>query len=347
MPVVGHAFAGVATAIQFEPAADASAGERRTQRTLTWWTPFVVAAAYLPDIVTQLLSIPGVPRATLIGHSLVAGAAASVALGAGFSAYTGVTATRSIVVAAGSVALHDVLDILQANDRAPFWPWSVRTINASTFGLPAGTAAEGFICGLLFAVYAAWRLGSRRTLGRSLGAAGRTGRARALTAAAVVAIVAAAVVTHGLRGTRERELAAARYFLDTGRPAEALKAADRADGWPRATRPGRIDMVRGEAYEAMGQPALAEAHYLRAYDEDPTNFWALADLAEYYAASDRPAAERRRLVQTYVDQLRDRFGHHRALPGVLAGIERRLRRADAADSRADPALPAGRRTNAG
>ena len=50
MPVVGHAFAGLATALQFAPA---SARDRRqpTSAAAALWAPAVVATSYFPDVV--------------------------------------------------------------------------------------------------------------------------------------------------------------------------------------------------------------------------------------------------------------------------------------------------------
>jgi hypothetical protein len=85
-----------------------------------------------------------------------------------------------------------------------------------------------------------------------------------------------------------------------------------------------VDLVRAEAYAGMGDGARAEALYRRAYDADPTNFWAAVDIAEFYAGCDRPAAERRALVQPYLDRLRTEFSAHRELPAIVARIEQAL-----------------------
>jgi hypothetical protein len=61
--------------------------------------------------------------------------------------------------------------------------------------------------------------------------------------------------------------------------------------------------------------------YLRAYRSDPENFWALADLAEYYA-SHGTAAERRQRSGPYVEELRRRFSGNRSFRAVMDRVER-------------------------
>ena len=55
------------------------------------------------------------------------------------------------------------------------------------------------------------------------------------------------------------------------------------------------------------------------------NFWAVADLAEYYASSDRPLDERQRLARRYLDDLQARFRNDRHLAQIVKRIERKLR----------------------
>jgi hypothetical protein len=74
----------------------------------------------------------------------------------------------------------------------------------------------------------------------------------------------------------------------------------------------------------MGDRPRAEAYYLRAYLADPTYFWAVADLALFYASSGEPIAERRRLAAPYLNRLRTEFAGHPGLPEILARVERKL-----------------------
>jgi tetratricopeptide (TPR) repeat protein len=140
----------------------------------------------------------------------------------------------------------------------------------------------------------------------------------------ILAVVSAAVVTHLLRDTRDSQLEAGRALVEQRAYQAALEVLARAELWPSTTKPGRVDYVRGEAYAGMADRPRAEAYYLRAYLADPTYFWAVADLALFYASSDEPVAERRRLVAPYLTRLRSEFAGHSALPQVLARVERQL-----------------------
>jgi tetratricopeptide (TPR) repeat protein len=187
--------------------------------------------------------------------------------------------------------------------------------------------AEGLLFLGLFGAFVIWR----RLSGLSFGALVPLVdfRPRASSAAvwaaraAIVAILLTAVGTRALRSQRERTARDAARLNAQGRHAEALRLADTADRWP-SLRPGRLDIIRGEAYEALGEPTVAERYFLRAYEKDPTNFWAVADLAEFHAALDAPAADRRRLVEPYANELKRNFPRHERLNDVLARIERRL-----------------------
>jgi len=325
MPVVGHAFAGLATAMQFGPA---SVRDRRQPTTTAsaWWAPAVVVASYFPDIVTQAGGALGASHANAYGHSLAVGVVAGAALGGIWSAAAGTPLTRAVVIAIGSILGHDMLDALQAMD----WPWSGRLVRSGPFGLSPRIASEAIWSALLFALFIAVRIG----MGRSTGIVvprtfTRSSVTRWMPHAIVAAILIAAVGTYILRGRHERQLNAARRLLESGSYIDALEMAERADAWPRGNRPGRVDMIRAEAHARLGHSEIAEALFLRSYEQDPTNFWALADLAEHYASSDRP--ERRRLARQRVDELRRRFPRHPSLHVVLDGIERELSRADPAE----------------
>jgi tetratricopeptide (TPR) repeat protein len=140
----------------------------------------------------------------------------------------------------------------------------------------------------------------------------------------ILAVVSAAVVTHSLRDARDSQLEAGRALVEQRAYQAALEVLARAEPWPSTTKPGRIDYVRAEAYAGMGDRRRAEASYLRACLADRTYFWAVADLTLFYASSDEPAAERRRLVAPYLNRLRGEFAGHPALPKVLARVERQL-----------------------
>jgi membrane-bound metal-dependent hydrolase YbcI (DUF457 family) len=336
MPVIGHAFVGLATAIQCEPQSGRD-GRPLPPAAVALWIPTVVVVSYLPDVIAQFGSMVGLSRAGLVGHSLLVGIVAGAVIGGAWARASGASLVRILSVTIGSILVHDLLDVLQATDRAPFWPWSTQIVGVGIL-LPRRSVSEGLLFLLLFTAFAAWRIRSGRSLG-SLELLVR-GDAPISTSSpyaswlvwaargTIPAILLAAIGTHSLRGVRERQARLAGQLLAQGRYADALLAADAADRWPWPARPGRIDLIRGEARESLGESAAAERLFLRAHEEDPTNFWAVADLAEFYAARDVPAVERRRLTQPYTDELRRRFPRHERLSDVLGRVDRKLEAAD-------------------
>ncbi|HZW54308.1 MAG TPA: hypothetical protein VFF00_09745, partial [Candidatus Elarobacter sp.] len=187
--------------------------------------------------------------------------------------------------------------------------------------------ADALLFAAMFALFAAWRVATGRTLGSlTKGAPREIPRAQIwILRGAAAGLIVAAVLAHAVRERLERQLETAERLVGRGRFVEALRAADLADGgWISSIKPGRVDVVRAEAYEGLGDSPRAEALYLRAYSKDPTNFWAAVDLVEHFASCDRPLAERRRLVQPYIEELRSAFATHRELPAILARIDKKL-----------------------
>ena len=147
---------------------------------------------------------------------------------------------------------------------------------------------------------------------------------RLMTVALVAVVMAAAGTTHYFRQERERQLGQARLLVEEGRSVEALVAAAGADRWPSTAHPGRVDHVRAEALEELGDLEAAIAAYSRAVDADPANFWALADLAAACARSRRE--ERAAVASSLRAQLLRDFSGHPALASAVARIDRRLAR---------------------
>jgi membrane-bound metal-dependent hydrolase YbcI (DUF457 family) len=322
MPVIGHAFVGIITAHGFEP------GGPRNTRVLgslarTFWTPTLVALAYFPDIVTQLGLALGLGYARLAGHSMPIGVLAGIVLGFCWSRISGGSLRLLIGLSIGSILLHDVLDLLHASDRVPLWPIRTNLMGAGWRALPNRLVSEIILYGTPCAAYEAWRFYARPSHAGRASSQSLKWVARVL----VIALVIAAVFVQSARGYRRRQLNTAERLLRRGEYSLALEAAEAADGWPVAAAPGRIDLLRGEAYEGLGDLARAEASYLRADRSDPENFWAVADLAEYYAAHASSSAEGRRQTSVYVEELRRRFSHNKALPRVLDRVERSMSRA--------------------
>lgn len=288
------------------------------------FVPVVIAAAYFPDAFAQLGLLAGWADASRAGHSLLLALVATPAVAAAVSAAGRLSYARGLLVAGVTLGLHDLLDVLQSTDRQPLWPFSDRFVAPRPL-LPESALGEAVVFGVLFLLYlcvARLRRGpggsdaDRAPAGR-LAWAGRIGTAALLTLA---------VVTHGLRGRRERQLEAARASIEHGDASAGLLLLADAARWPGAARAGRVDYLRAEAHAARGERALAEEHYLRSRRADPAYFWSLADLALFYARGPEPADERRRRVLPLLEQLRSDHAGHAALPRVLAEAQRALAR---------------------
>jgi tetratricopeptide (TPR) repeat protein len=146
----------------------------------------------------------------------------------------------------------------------------------------------------------------------------------AIAWALVVAIGGSAAVVNHLRDVRERELHRARALVEQHDYAGALAACDRADRWPSAEAPGRIDYIRAEAWWGLGNRQQAERYYLSSRRLDPTYFWTVADLAVFYASGEKPLAQRRRQVAPWLQLLESEFAGHPALARTLDRVRRRL-----------------------
>jgi len=338
MPVLGHVFVGLAIGVSTKPSARGRS-EPGIGPASALWLPAVVALAYLPDIVAQLGLIAGWSDSRLLGHSVMFAVAVSPAIAAVLMRLARVSFPRAFVTALLSLLVHDVLDLGQATDRAPWWPLSDRPIGVELGLIPTGLLPEASVFGGLLVAFLALRHLAHRWVGRRALDPPVSDADPAwivwLGRAFIVAVVVVALVTHSLRDAREAQLETARDLVEQRQYQAGLEALERAEPWPSTTKPGRIDYVRAEAYAGMGDRQRAETYYLRAYRADRTYFWAVADLALFYASSDQPVAERRRLAAPYLSRLRTEFAGHSALPQILERVERRLT-APRADGASEP-----------
>lgn len=320
MPVVGHAFVGLATAMCVEPA------PRERIRT-PFWSPFIVAVAYLPDIVNQIAMLLGTRDHSVITHSVLFALVVSPVIAACAAWLAAVALRRALVVTLVTILLHDVLDLLQCTSRQPWWPLPSGGFRFNVEIIPTDPRSEVLLFGTAFAVFAVGFAILRRL--RRAGADADALRAPRGTWAgrtATLAILACACLTHQLRAARENEYRQVQVLLGRREYQAVLDTVDRAERWPSTARPGRLDYVRAEAYLGLGDRDKAERCYRRSYRSDPRYFWVVADLAVFYATSGEPAEQRRRQAAPYMTELNARFPTHRHLDRVIRKIERRLRR---------------------
>jgi membrane-bound metal-dependent hydrolase YbcI (DUF457 family) len=323
VPVLGHAFVGFATAVAVPP----QPGDRgRLPQASGAWAPALVAIAYLPDLAAQLVRLASGGDARQSTHSVFFALVASLPLALGLAWLCGVRLSRAFAVVLGSVLAHDAMDVLQWPGRRPWWPFSHWTPAIEPV-LPTGAAAEILIFGGIAALALAGRAWSLRRSGQGIATGVLDLAASPVWARVALALLAAAAAfTHHKRGLREDQAAAAARRLEEGDAAGALRFLDDASRWPAVGRPGRLDLLRGEALASLGQFEEAEPLFRRARQADPLNFWAVADLAEFYASLPRPAEERCRLVEPLVNELRLRFRLHPRVDEILARVERKLER---------------------
>ena len=165
-----------------------------------------------------------------------------------------------VALAVGSILFHDLLDLLQATDRAPLWPFSRRMLSAGWLALPNRSTSELLLFGIPCAAYIVWRARRRPAPPPR---AGEPPPLVWLTRAVVAGLVVAALTTQTVRRNRERQVDEAERLLRRGEYRAAIEAAEGADRWPSIAGPGRIDVIRGEAYEALDSALMFESRRLQ------------------------------------------------------------------------------------
>src|SRR5687767_15084949 len=112
MPVIGHAFLGLAFAVATQPLQPPRLG---VQRLHSSWVVLFVVLGYLPDVGTQVFREAGLPNARAMSHSIVFGLAAAAA--AGIVGWR-IGWPHAGLFTAASVWAHDLADVLQGSPAA-------------------------------------------------------------------------------------------------------------------------------------------------------------------------------------------------------------------------------------
>jgi len=321
MPVLGHAIVGLATAMSIRPSNKAPVNS-------AMWAPLIVSLAYLPDIITQILLLAGLHAWIPASHSMLLAPAAALIIAIGLDRIRWLTFWRALVLTLFCILLHDVLDLLQGSNRMPLWPIFNRPTGFALGDKVSGIAGESIFFGGFFVIFLACRWVLRKlriweappVLFPSGNNSSLVWTGRVLTAL----ILVCAAGTHYLRGIREQQLKHAWTLLMEKQYSAALALFDEVERWPSTAKPGRIDYARAEAYLGLGDRTLAEQYYRRAYEEDPSYFWVVADLAVFYASSDESAEVRRQRTAPYLNQLQNEFADHQNFPNVISRIHRKL-----------------------
>jgi membrane-bound metal-dependent hydrolase YbcI (DUF457 family) len=321
MPILGHAFVGLATAIATAPPENA----RRGRAAPLLWIPVAVGLAYAPDVAERLLTLL-TPHGDVAAHSFLFAVLFSIAVAPVLGRLFGIRGRAAFAITLFSIGCHDLLDMLQATDRAPLWPLSRRTVGVAV--LPGGARAETAAFGALLASFliggwTASREKTRRLVSNAV--PGRGSTAAGLVAAAATGLLFIVPYgVHKLRSLREGQLEEATALLGRERYFDVLPLLDQAERWPSAARRGRIDYLRAEVYQGLGDRRRAEEHYLRSLKTDPHYFWLVADLAVFYASGDEPRSERGLKAKPYVERLEREFSDQPELSQVLDRVRRKL-----------------------
>lgn len=323
MPVLGHAFMGLAAGMLTKPERAAHPSSRPLVSEI--WLTITLVLAYLPDIVTQFIQFTGWRDARVMSHSVFFAVIASALIAPPLSRMSSVPLRRCFGISLFSILLHDLLDIAQSTDRLPLWPIPVHPVGFNI--IPTDSFFEALLFGLVFVAFLCCRHLSVKHKPQR-----KTAPSIPLTNIRIIwvgrgtmaVIILAAVFTHYLRGIREYQLYDAHALLKQHDYPGILEKVELAEGWPSTAKPGRIDYLKALAYEGLGNRQQAEHYYLRSYRSDPGYFWCVVDLATFYASSPRPDSERRRLVSPYVNRLVSQFPGRKDLPGSLKKIERKL-----------------------
>jgi len=313
MPVVGHAFVGIATAWSVPPkkgtpAADPGPGS---------WLSALVVLAYLPDIVGHGSGLLGLGDWRAVSHSvlfaLIATAVLAPVLAVGFK----VGPWRAAAIVFGSLLGHDLLDLLQGSDRVLGWPFLDRSVRLRLTVIPENAIGEALVFSVAFLVFLAAR--SRHDAAPPFGW-WRTWRGGAVAGL----ILIAAVTTHAAKTIRDREVRTVEDLLGRHQYAEALGRLDRLRLWPTMRRSAEVERLTARALWGRGDRAGAEERLLAAERAEPDDYRTVVDLAMFYASSSETTAERRRRVAPYQARLEQEFARRRDLRRVLARVEQRL-----------------------
>lgn len=324
IPVLGHMFVGLATGMVTRPPdpVQPKPASRVVIREL--WDFIAVFLAFSPDIFAQALHFAGWNTAGLFFHSLLFAVMFPTLIALAFRV-SGFAHRRIFFVALISIIIHDALDLGQATDKVPFWPFSDHVIALRAFQIPSGMVYESCLFGGLFLLFLLVRrfLQHPEVSGRMPETSPTHLERRTSTANKILlaSVVLMAIVTNVLRDTRERQLASSRALVEGGRYEEGLKLLEASEQWPSAAKPGRTDYLRGAAFLGVGDRVKAEEYFLKSFKADPTYLWVVIDLASFYAEAPLPLTLRVRLAAPYLELLRRDFHDRKEASDASARID--------------------------
>ena len=312
MPVIGHALVGFGTAL-VSLSARHPPGRMESELRRDYWVLLVVVLAYLPDIAAQLLQTAGVSSVSRLTHSLGFALLSAPAVGWLMGRFRLARPAVATLVALVSVVLHIVLDLLQGTDRAALWPLSSRRFDLGFALIPSSLGGELVAVSLV--------VGAVLVVSHARGRDFTAIKVSVVPALCVALVLGLAVATHVLRDVRDRQLRLAKWLTEQRHAyTVALEVLDEAERWPSPAKPGRVDYLRAQCFDRLGDRPRAEHHYLQSYAADPSYFWLLADVALFYASGPEPVAVRRLAAAPYVGRLTQRYSRHPETAKVLGRL---------------------------
>jgi len=324
MPVIGHAFAGLAVARVVSPS-------RQSGMPLLFWIPFVVALTYLPDVIAMMGTVMGLDTLRVPAHSILVAIGLSIPLGIVLSLMGRLRVGTGFLFTLLMLLLHDLLDFLQGTDRQLFWPFSDRPLldRFLIHGVvPVGAYREAVLFGGLFILFLLlWWFRSKPIPPgdwRRHGHPRRSGVLVFLGYMLTIAVLTLAAGTHYVRSLRASQLERAEKLIGKQKYGVALQWIDQSCQYPSTPFAGIPDYLRGLAFQGIGEREEAEFYYLRSYRLDPWFFRCVAQLALFYADSEGTPAERSKKVAPYLSRLNNEFSYHPSLPLVVSEVEQKL-----------------------
>lgn len=312
MPLLGHAFTGMATALIVAPQ-----DQKKKVSSQSLLAPFLttslIVLSYLPDIVSQCGLFFNWYGARQLGHSILFALFISPAAGFILNRQTSFTKKQCILLGLSTILLHDLLDILQSTDRQPFWPFSTTNFGSTLTVIPTNPTKEGLLFGLFYGIVLAWYLhrGQKKSSnGNEYSHLGPIPTQKLGEKILIILIILIALTTYHLRTQRIHTFRQAISMFHQQQYSTSLILLNKADRWPGIAKPGRPAYFKGVIYMKQHHSTLAEKYLLLSYHRNKNFFWCIGDLALLYATSNKPRSQRMALARPYIQRMRKDFSCH-------------------------------------
>jgi len=321
MPLLGHAFTGMATALIVGPYSSKKS-EIPSFSPVPFLTTTLVIFSYLPDIVSQCCLYFDWYDGRLLAHSILFAFLFSPAAGLILNRLTSFTKKQCFLLAFTTIMLHDLLDILQSTDRQPLWPFSTTLFGNGITIIPHNPTKEALLFGCIYCLVLSWYLFQRRGR-KSVHTCNHMPPFRQKWSERILigTIILIVLATYHLRVQRTHSFQQAMFYFHHQDYSNALRLINMVDKWPRIAKPGRLDYLRGVIYMQQHRPVLAEKYLLLSYNRNQNFFWCIGDLALLYAKTHKTHSQRIALTEPYLRKMRNNFSHHQDFSQYMQKIQ--------------------------